>query len=92
MRERGGGEAEWMENLGEGERRGWGWMDGGVGGGREEGLGLDGCGSGMRKRRRARLDGRGSGIKERGGSVAGWMGEWDEGERWGQGWIDAGVK
>ena len=76
MRERGGGEAEWMENLGEGERRGWGWMDGGVGGGREEGLGLDGCGNGMRKRRRGK---------------AVWKGEWDKGKRRERSWMDGGV-
>ena len=31
MREREEGEAGWMENWVEGERRGWGWMDAGMG-------------------------------------------------------------
>ena len=31
MREREGVEAGWMENWGEGERRGQGWMDAGMG-------------------------------------------------------------
>ena len=30
-------------------------------------------------------------MRERGGGRAGWMGEWDKGERRGQGWLDAGV-
>ena len=66
MMERGWGSAEWMGKWGEGERRGQGWMDGGVLCGREKRAGLDGWGSGMRKRGEGR---------------AGWMGEWDEGER-----------
>ena len=45
-------------------------MGGGVGGGREDGTGLDGCGSGLR---------------EKGIDRTGLMGEWDEGERKGQG-------
>ena len=30
-------------------------------------------------------------MRERGVSMAGWMGEWDEGERRRQGWMDGGV-
>ena len=30
-------------------------------------------------------------MRERGGSGAGWMQEWDEGERKWRGWMDAGV-
>ena len=59
-----------MGEWDEGERRGLGWMDGGVGLEREEGAGLDECGSGK---------------KERGGGGAGWMLEWNERERKGWG-------
>ena len=59
--------------MGEGERRGQGWMDGGVGLGREEGTGWDGWWCGVRERKRDR---------------AAWMGEWGEGEMRGQGWMD----
>ena len=47
---------EWVN----GEKKGQGWMDGGVGLGRVEGTWLDGWGSGKR---------------ERGMDRAGWMGE-----------------
>ena len=30
-------------------------------------------------------------MRERGGGRAGWMEEWDEGERWGRGWMDGGM-
>ena len=30
-------------------------------------------------------------MSERGGSRAGWIGEWDEGERKGRGWMDGGI-
>ena len=30
-------------------------------------------------------------MRERGGHGAEWMGEWDKGERKGQGWMDGGV-
>ena len=50
-------------------------MDTGVGSGREEEARMDGCGSWMRLR---------------GGGRAGWMREWDEGERLRQAWMDGG--
>ena len=49
-----------MRKWGEGEKKGQGWMDGGVGRGIEKEAGLDGWESG---------------IKERGGVRDGWMGE-----------------
>ena len=74
MRERGGNRAGWMGEWDEGEKRGKGLMDGGVGLGIEEKAGLDGWGSG---------------VRESGKSSAGWMGEWDEGERRGTaGWMN----
>ena len=51
-------------------------MDGGEGLGRKRGTGMHGLGSGMR---------------ERGLGRAGWIGEWYEGERIGQGWMDIGL-
>ena len=53
-----------MRKWGEGEKKGQGWMDGGVGRGIEKEAGLDGWESG---------------IKERGGVRDGWMGEWASG-------------
>ena len=50
MRERLGCRAGWMGEWDEGERRGKGLMDGGVGRKREEGAGLDEWGSSMRER------------------------------------------
>ena len=63
MGDREGGGAGWMGEWDEGEKKGQGWIEGGVGLGKEEGAGLDGWGNGMR---------------ETGGRGAGWMGEWDE--------------
>ena len=37
------------------------------------------------------MDGCWSGVREREEGGAGWMREWDEGERRGRGWIDVGV-
>ena len=51
-------------------------MDGGVGWGREQRSGLVRCGSGMR---------------ESGGDWAGWMRDWDEGDRKGWIWMDVGM-
>ena len=31
-------------------------------------------------------------MRKRGGGRAGWMGEWDEGERREQGWMDGGER
>ena len=45
----------------------------------------------MRQRGGAELDGRWSGMRERGGDGAGWMVEWNVGERSGQAWMDGGV-
>ena len=50
MRDRGGSGAGWMREWDEGERKGRGWMDAGVGCWREKGARLDGLGSGMRER------------------------------------------
>ena len=45
----------------------------------------------MRERERGWLDGCGSGMREREAGGAGWMREWDEGERRVKGCMETGV-